>query len=64
MVIKKDKLVVILFCSESFKPSTDIEPKFDKLAKQVKDHSALYKVNIDENEDVAKEYGVFAVPTF
>ncbi len=59
-VIKKDK-VVIDFHAEWCGPCKMLSPILDKVSKEL--NLDTYKVNVDEVEDVARQYGIMSIPT-
>ena len=59
-VIKKDK-VVIDFYAEWCGPCKMLSPILDKVSKEL--NLDTYKVNVDEVEDVARQYGIMSIPT-
>ena len=59
----KDKLVVIDFHAEWCGPCKMIGPKFEAM-KDDFPAAVFAKVDVDENEDVAEEYDIQAMPTF
>ena len=59
-VIKKDK-VVIDFYAEWCGPCKMLSPILDKVSKEM--NLDTYKVNVDEVEDVARQYGIMSIPT-
>ena len=59
-VIKKDK-VVIDFYAEWCGPCKMLSPILDKVSKEL--NLDIYKVNVDEAEDVARQYGIMSIPT-
>jgi thioredoxin 1 len=62
-LIKGDKPIVIDFWATWCGPCRVISPIFEKLADN---HPALgfYKVDVDEQEQIAAEVGIRAMPTF
>ena len=58
-----DKLVVVDFTATWCGPCQFIGPKFEQLAGET-DGVLFVKVDVDENEDVAQECGISAMPTF
>ena len=58
-----DKLVVVDFTATWCGPCQRIAPEFAKMAEDNPD-CVFVKVDVDENEDVAQEQGVSAMPTF
>lgn len=59
-VIKKDK-VVIDFYAEWCGPCKMLSPILEKVGKEEK--LTIYKVNVDDLEDVARRYGIMSIPT-
>lgn len=59
-VIKKDK-VVVDFYAEWCGPCKMLSPILDKVSKEM--NLDTYKVNVDEVEDVARQYGIMSIPT-
>ena len=59
-VIKKDK-VVVDFYAEWCGPCKMLSPILDKVSKEL--NLDTYKVNVDEVEDVARQYGIMSIPT-
>ena len=45
-------------------PCQRIAPVIDEIAAEVEGSAEVYKLNIDENPDIASKYGVMSVPTF
>ncbi|KAL1454228.1 hypothetical protein WDU94_010503 [Cyamophila willieti] len=58
-----DKLVVVYFHAAWCGPCQGIKPKITGLADEVPDVE-FFKVDVDENEDIAKEYQISNLPTF
>jgi len=59
--------IMVIYSSTSWCPNCKaVEPKIDELTQEFGDekHVLWYKMNIEEAEGVAQEYGVSAVPTF
>lgn len=45
-------------------PCQQMEPIFQALEKELKDHYKFAKVNVDEARDLSIQFGVTSVPTF
>lgn len=62
-VLKADKPVLIDFYAEWCGPCKMMGPIIDEIAEEKEDNIKVGKVNIDENQDLAMEYGVMSIPT-
>ncbi|MEG9194202.1 MAG: thioredoxin [Candidatus Methanoglobus sp.] len=61
-VIREDKLVVVDFYADWCMPCRYLSPVLEKLSKEFPDVE-FYKVNVDENQELAFEYGISSIPT-
>ena len=43
-------------------PCRMLSPIIDELAKEISDYS-FYKLDVDKNENIAREYGIMSIPT-
>ncbi|CAE7204049.1 unnamed protein product [Rhizoctonia solani] len=59
----KGKIVIIDFHASWCGPCHMIAPVYEKLASENPD-LAFTKVDVDNNEDLSKQYGIRAMPTF
>ncbi|RWS24110.1 thioredoxin-2-like protein [Leptotrombidium deliense] len=59
-----NKLVVIDFYATWCGPCKVIAPKIETMAKELGDSVIFLKVDVDECEDIAKDYEVTSMPTF
>ncbi|WP_317992513.1 thioredoxin [Bartonella gliris] len=55
--------VVVDFWAEWCGPCKMIAPILDEIATEMKDQIKIAKVNIDENPELATQYGVRSIPT-
>lgn len=59
-VIKKDK-VVIDFYADWCGPCKMLSPILEEVARE--EQVDIWKVNVDEQEELAREYGIMSIPT-
>ena len=60
-VIKEGKVVVDFFATWCG-PCKMLSPVMDNIANDLQDIK-FYKVDVDKNEDIAREYGIMSIPT-
>jgi len=61
-LINSEDLTVIDFSATWCMPCRMLKPILERVAEQCSDVS-FYNVDIDENEEIAKRYRIFSVPT-
>lgn len=61
-VLESEKPVVVYFFAPWCGPCHKFGPIFDELAQELTDYS-LVKVNVDDNNELAIQYGIFSIPT-
>ena len=62
-VLKSDTPVLLDFWAEWCGPCKAIAPMLDELAKQYEGKLRVVKVNIDQNQQTPRNYGVRGIPT-
>jgi thioredoxin 1 len=60
-VIKEGKVVVDLFATWCG-PCKMLSPILDEISEEITT-TKFYKIDVDDNEDVAREYNVMSIPT-
>ena len=60
-VIKEGKVVVDLFATWCG-PCKMLSPILDEISEEIKTTN-FYKIDVDDNQDVAREYSVMSIPT-
>ncbi len=61
-VIESEKTVLLDFYADWCGPCSMVSPIIDEIAKENPQY-LVGKVNVDEQEELAQEYGVFSIPT-
>ena len=62
-VLKSEKKVLIDFYADWCGPCKMMSPVIDEIAEEMKETIKVGKINVDENQDLAMEYGVMSIPT-
>ena len=62
-VIKSDQLVLVDFWAPWCGPCKLLAPKMEELAETYAGRVKIGKINIDENQDVAGNFGIGSIPT-
>lgn len=61
-VLQADKPVLVDFYADWCGPCKMMIPVLDQLSAEKADQIQIYKINVDENSDVAKQYRVMSIP--
>lgn len=61
-VLKNDKLVLVDFFANWCGPCKMLSPVLEEVSNEVQDIE-IFKVNIDDDENLAKKFGVMSIPT-
>ncbi len=62
-VVKSDKPVLVDFFAPWCGPCQMLGPIVEELAEEVGDKADVYKVNVDEEGDLANKFQVMSIPT-
>ena len=62
-VIEADKPVLVDFFATWCGPCKRLGPTIDEISTEVQGKAAVYKLDIDESQDIAAKYRVSSVPT-
>ena len=61
-VLQSDKAVLVDFWAEWCGPCHAVAPVLDKIVAERGDELKLVKVNIDEEQELARRYGIMSIP--
>ena len=61
--MKADKPVLVDFYADWCGPCRMMAPAVEALAEELADIAVVGKLNVDDNEEIAMQYGVMSIPT-
>ncbi|MDX6742739.1 thioredoxin [Actinocorallia sp. A-T 12471] len=62
-VLKSDKPVLVDFWAEWCGPCRMVAPILEEISKEHAEKISIVKLNIDENPNVTRDYGIMQIPT-
>ena len=62
-VLKSDKPILVDFWAEWCGPCKALGPVLDEVASEVGENATILKCNVDDNSELAQEYGIRGIPT-
>ncbi|MBI2845241.1 MAG: thioredoxin [Chloroflexi bacterium] len=62
-VLGSEKPVLVDFWAEWCAPCRALEPIVEELSREFDGQVVFAKLNVDENPEIAQEYGVYGIPT-
>lgn len=63
VISSKDKTLIIDFWAPWCGPCKALTPVLEELSSEMSDSVEVYKVNVDDNTELAQEHGVQSIPT-
>jgi len=60
---EKDKTLIIDFWAPWCGPCKALTPVLEEISAEMSDKVGVYKINVDDNTDLAQEHGVQSIPT-
>ena len=62
-LLQEDKLLVVDFFATWCGPCKKLSPTLDEVSEELGEQGNIVKVDVDESEDLAMNYGIRSVPT-
>jgi|TARA_B100000963_G_C22207927_1_gene485999 thioredoxin 1 len=63
VISSKEKTLIIDFWAPWCGPCKALSPVLEELSSEMSDQVGVYKVNVDDNTELAQEHGVQSIPT-
>jgi len=63
LVLESDKIVLVDFWAEWCGPCKSLTPIIDEIANEFKDKAVVGKINVDDCNEIAREYGIRSIPS-
>lgn len=63
VVDQAEKLVLVDFWAEWCGPCKQLKPRLEELAEEYEGEVDFYRVNVDENQDLAGQFGIRSIPS-
>lgn len=63
VISSKEKTLIIDFWAPWCGPCKALSPVLEELSSEMSDQVGIYKVNVDDNTELAQEHGVQSIPT-
>ena len=63
-VLHEQKTVLVDFYADWCGPCKMMAPVVEKLAEEIGDKAKICKINVDDAQNIAGQYGVMSIPTF
>ena len=62
-VLNSEKTVLLDFYADWCGPCRRLSPILEELAEEYRDNIYIYKVNVDDNKEIAEVFGITSLPT-